>query len=102
MIIYSVKVIIKQSVENEWLNWMKEVHIKDVMDTGYFLSWEMQKLLVPECSPQKLTYVIRYSLQNLDSYKAYLEKDALYLQQEHLNKFTGKFKASRAVYKVIE
>lgn len=81
---------------------MKEVHIKDVMETGYFLSWEMQKLLVPECSTDESTYAIIYSLQNLDSYKAYLEKDAPYLQQEHLNKFPGKFKASRAVYKVIE
>jgi len=102
MIIYSVNVIIKQNVENEWLNWMKEVHIKAVMETGYFTRWEMQKLLIPECSPDESTYVIRYSLQNLDSYKAYLEKDAPHLQQEHLNKFAGKFKPSRAVYKIIE
>ena len=48
MIIYNVKVIIKKDVEDAWLKWMREVHIKDVMETGYFTNWEMQKLLIPE------------------------------------------------------
>jgi len=37
MIIYSVTVNIDDSVHDEWVTWMKEVHIPDVMATGYFL-----------------------------------------------------------------
>jgi len=36
MIIYSVTVVIKKDVEDSWLKWMKEEHIKDVIKTGYF------------------------------------------------------------------
>jgi hypothetical protein len=38
MILYNVTVSIDESVEKEWLQWMKEVHIPDVMNTGLFVS----------------------------------------------------------------
>jgi hypothetical protein len=80
---------------------MREVHIKDVMETGYFTNWEMQKLLIPESPVDESTYAIRCSLQSLDLYKEYLEKEAPRLQNEHTKKFFGKFKASRRVYQLI-
>jgi len=48
MIIYSVTVTISKDAESDWLKWMKNVHIPDVIRTGYFLSWQMQKLIMPE------------------------------------------------------
>ncbi|MBT6516091.1 MAG: DUF4286 family protein, partial [Crocinitomicaceae bacterium] len=37
MIVYSVTVKVNQEIEENWLRWMKEVHIPDVMATGFFL-----------------------------------------------------------------
>ena len=101
MIIYRVSVVIKKDVEESWLEWMKEIHIKDVMKTGYFTDWEMQKQIIPELTADESTYIINYKTSSLDQYSEYLMKEAPRLQKEHTYKFYGKFKASRAVYKII-
>jgi hypothetical protein len=101
MIIYSVTVLIKKDVEKSWLEWMKEIHIPNVMKTGYFLDWKLRKLLLPEVSRDESSYVIEYTLQSLEKYNEYAKKAAPQLQKEHTEKFSGKFKASRAVYKII-
>jgi hypothetical protein len=102
MIVYSVTITIKSEVEEEWLNWMKSSHIKDVLNTGYFKDYEIQKLLIPEGLPDEVTYLINYTSPDIDSYNKYASTEAPRLQKEHSDKFSGKFKASRAVYKLIE
>lgn len=102
MIIYSVTVTIKKDVEDSWLKWMKEEHIKDVLKTGYFEDWEIKKLLSPENATDESSYIISYKTQSLEQYNEYLRKEAPRLQKEHTGKFYGKFKASRAVYQIIQ
>ena len=41
MIIYNVTVNVEAEIHNDWISWMKEVHIPDVMNTGYFLENKM-------------------------------------------------------------
>ena len=101
MIIYNITVLIKKDVEIFWLKWMKEIHIKDVMKTGYFIDWEMLKLLLPETTADQSSYIINYKSPSLEKYNEYLAKDAPRLQKEHTDKFSGKYKASRAVYQLI-
>jgi len=101
MIIYSVTVVIKKDVEDSWLKWMREEHIKEVMKTGYFTNWNMQKLLLQEIVVDESTYIVNYKCPSLDEYNKYLQKDAPRLQKEHLEKFSGKFRASRAIYQLI-
>lgn len=101
MIIYSVALLIKKDVEEPWLNWMKEIHIPDVMKTGYFLDWKLRKLLLPEVSRDESSYMVEYTLQSLEKYNEYSEKAAPQLQKEHTEKFSGKFKATRTVYRLV-
>jgi len=102
MIIYSVTVIIKREVEAEWLNWMNTSHIKDVIATGYFEDYKIQKLLIPEGSQDEITYLINYSAADMDSYQTYVKTEAPRLQKEHSDRFSERFKASRAVYQIID
>jgi hypothetical protein len=101
MIIYSVTVVIKKDVEDSWLKWMREEHIKEVIKTGFFTNWEMQKLLSTEIAVDESTYIFNYECPSLDEYNKYMQKDAPRLQKEHLEKFSGKFRASRAIYQLI-
>ena len=101
MIIYSVMVIIKQEIENSWLNWMKTEHIKDVLATGYFNDYTIQKQVIPEGFQNEVTYLINYTRNDLESYQEYAKNEASRMQQKHTEKFSGKFRASRAVYEII-
>ncbi len=37
MYIYNVTVTLEKEIQSEWLRWMKEIHIPDVMRTGFFI-----------------------------------------------------------------
>jgi hypothetical protein len=80
---------------------MKEIHIADVMKTGYFFEYEFQKLLMPDSGEKESTYVINYRTDSLDKFNSYSLKDAPQLQKEHSDKFWGMFKASRSVYQLF-
>ncbi len=97
MYIYSVTVAIKKEIENEWVSWMKEIHLGDVMSTGYFASWKMMKMLIPASTTDEVTYIVQYSVSSMEKYEEYAKNEAARLQSEHAQKFPGKFKAARAV-----
>lgn len=97
MIIYNVTLNIKKDVELEWVKWMKEKHIPDIMKTNHFNSWKMFKILVPAGMPDETTYVVRYTTNSMEKYEEYARNEAPRLQIEHVEKYPGKFTASRAI-----
>ncbi len=97
MINYNVTINIKKDVELEWVKWMKEEHIPDIMKTEYFTSWKMYKILVPAGMPDEATYVVRYASDSKKKYEEYAKNEAPRLQREHVEKYPGKFTASRAI-----
>src|SRR5579872_4757928 len=95
MILYSVTINIDESVHDEWLAWMKKIHIPEVMATGLFISHRMYRLLSAQAEETGTTYSIQYFLENLENYKEYQQKRAPALQQEYLDKYQDKFAAFR-------
>jgi hypothetical protein len=45
MILYNVTVILEDEIQADWLHWMKEQHIPEIMDTSCFVSYRMLKVL---------------------------------------------------------
>ncbi len=102
MIIYSVTVSINKSVEDDWLRWMKEKHIPDVMNTGCFTSYRITRLLSPESyDPDSTTYNIQYTLESLEKLQEYQHIHASPLQKEHEERYAGKFHAFRTILKEV-
>ncbi|OGU72827.1 MAG: hypothetical protein A2V93_06720 [Ignavibacteria bacterium RBG_16_34_14] len=101
MIIYSVTIYINKDVEKEWLDWMKKIHIQDIIDTGHFNSYKIYKVVVPAHSSDETAYCIQYDCKSMKDYTLYLEKHASRLQREHTIKFQNKVKAARAVMEEI-
>jgi hypothetical protein len=99
MIIYNVTVNIDDSVHQDWVKWMKEKHIPDVMATGYFLDYKMCRILVNEESGT--SYSIQYTCKNMEDLKEYQAKHAPRIQKEHSEKYKDKFVAFRTLLEVI-
>ncbi len=97
MIIYRVTVAVNKDIENDWLKWMIEIHIPDVIKTGYFIDWQFEKQILPDNSPDKTTYIINYCANSISDYQQYSEREAPRLREEHNKKYSGKFQASRIV-----
>ena len=45
MLIYNITIQVNWTIHNEWLPWMQEVHIPEVMATGMFTHFRILRLL---------------------------------------------------------
>ena len=99
MIIYNVTVSIDYDVHDSWLDWMKTVHIPEVMATGRFIECKMSKILAEEEGGK--AYSIQYLCENMETLELYQLKDAPALQQKHTVKFGTKTVAFRTLLDVV-
>ncbi len=97
MYIYNVTVKIDLDVETEWLKWMKEVHIPDVMNTGFFLENNIFKVMLDE--DDGATYSVQYNVANLEDLQEYQDNHAPRLQKDHAARYANKFVAFRSLLK---
>lgn len=98
MYIYNVTINIEDSAHDDWLYWMKETHIPDVMDTGMFISNRILQVMVE--GEKGTTYSIQYEVKDLETLQLYQEVYAPKLQQEHTDKFKDKFVAFRTILRI--
>ena len=101
MIIYNVTVNIESSVHDEWIRWMKEVHIPDVMKSGLFLENRMLKVLGDEDSGGT-TYAIQYTCRNITDFRKYETEFAPGLRKEHQEKFKDQFVSFRTLLELVD
>jgi hypothetical protein len=100
MIIYNVTVKIEDEVEEDWLQWMQDEHIPDVMDTGLFEDYRLCRLLLDE--DDGTSYAIQYFCKNMEQLEKYQEEHAEVLQQEHHQKYKDQYVAFRTLLEVID
>ncbi len=101
MILYNVTISIDESVQDEWLEWMRTKHIPDVLETGFFKECRVCRLLSGEEEGGK-TYAIMYLAFSKEGLNEYQAKFASALQEEHSGKYAGKFAAFRSELQIIE
>jgi Domain of unknown function (DUF4286) len=99
MIIYNVTVAVEAAMVREWLDWMRRVHVPDVLRTGCFERATIYKLLEPKSDEP--TYVIRYRCPSMEGYQRYRDYFAAALQKEHSDRFSGRFRASRQILEEV-
>ena len=98
MYIYNITVTVEDSIHAEWLKWMQQIHIPDVMGTGFFTENKICKLLTEET---EITYAIQYTFKKMDDLHAYQKEHAPQLQKEHSEKFKNKFAAFRTILEIV-
>ena len=98
MIIYNVTVSIDEDVHDEWLKWMHEVHVPDVMNTGLFIESRISRILAEEEGGK--SYSIMYLCESQETLDKYQEEHAPKLQEEHTRRYQGKFAAFRTLLEV--
>ncbi len=100
MIIYNVTVNIEKDVHDDWFEWIKAVHIPDVMKTGMFLEYRMLKVLGDEDSGGH-TYSIQYTCESMDLYLRYETEFAPELRKDVQARYGTKFIAFRTLLEPV-
>lgn len=99
MLLYNVTVIIEDAAAEEWLQWMLEMHIPEVMATGKFVSNRLLRVLN---SPNEgITYCTQYVVETVEDYDDYQQNYAPALQADLQRKFENRFVAFRTLMEFV-
>lgn len=101
MIIYNVTIKVEGSIADQWLKWMLEEHIPDVMKTGCFSSNKVVRLLEVDES-EGPTYAIQYNAESKADYNRYIQLHANTMRDQSFAKWGNRFIAFRSVMQVIQ
>jgi hypothetical protein len=99
MLIYSVTVNVENNIAEEWVQWMKEIHIPDVMGTGCFVEAHFSQLLEPVQDDESTTFNVQYACVNQEKLDFYLQTFAPALRQHAIDVFGDQFVAFRTILK---
>lgn len=99
LFIYNVTVKVELEIHDEWLDWMKNIHIPEVLSTQKFIDAKMMKVLVGE--DDGATYAIQYRFETPDDFEQYQKLHAPTLQQKTKDKYGEKALAFRTLMKEI-
>ena len=100
MILYNVTINIHESVHDQWMKWMQEKHINDMLATGKFSSARMVKVLVEE-EMGGTTYSVQFVTDSKETLQRYYDEDAPKLRAESASLFGDKMLAFRTELELI-
>jgi len=93
MITYQVKITIDPSVENEWLHWMKTVHVPDVIACGLVRTFQILKPTTTEH-----LYHFNYNFDSHGAFEKYKQEFAPELKEDVLLKYPNLFTSEREIF----
>lgn len=101
MIIYNVTTKVDNSIATDWLQWMKETHIPEVIATGCFSKYHIMRLIEVDDTDGP-TYAIQYTAESKALYNRYISEFAPELRQKTLQQWGNKVIAFRSVLQMVD
>ena len=100
MIIYNVTIKVERSIADNWLQWLKEEHIPDVIQTGCFSRAVILRLLEVD-ETDGPTFAVQYFAESKALYNNYIQNHASAMRQKGFEKWGDQFIAFRSVMQVV-
>ena len=100
MIIYSVTYALDDSIEQNWVNFMKSVFLPEMMNSGYFEDYTFTRIVPQE--GMDTAYNIQYQCFNNEKLELFLSKEKDSIDSSMVNQFSGKFASFFTKLEVIQ
>lgn len=100
MLIYNVTIKVSWAIHDEWLQWMRQVHMPAMAGTGCFTRYQLVKLLETD-EEEGPTYAAQYYASSHADYHRYLEQHAPALRAISFEKWGDQFIAFRSVMEIV-
>jgi hypothetical protein len=98
-IIYNVTIKVAGAIADDWVKWMKEEHMPDLLATGLFIESRLCRLLEQDES-DGITFTAQYMCDSMEDYQEYLRRHAGAMRDKGIKKFGDQFIAFRTVMRV--
>jgi len=101
MIIYNITTKVHTSIAAEWLQWLKNIHVKEVMESDCFTEFKIVKLLEID-ETDGPTFAVQFAAQSKGLYNRYIEKFAGEMRKRSFDKWGDKFISIRTVMQIVD
>ena len=99
MILYNVTAAVDSAIHDEWIDWMKNTHIPEVLATNRFLDCKMFRVLLSK--EDELTYSIQYFAETMAELQLYEALNAETLRTKHSSRYGEQVLTFRTVLEEI-
>jgi hypothetical protein len=100
MIIYNVTCKVDHSIADEWLSWLQQEHIADLIATGCFTHARILRLLEVD-ETDGITYAVQYHAESKALYNRYIREFSTGMRNKATEKWGEKFIAFRSVMEIV-
>lgn len=100
MFLYNVTVKVHDSISTAWLQWLKEDHVPEVLETGCFTDARICRLLEVDDS-EGPTFCIQYTAETKSDYNRYINIHAEVLRNKSFEKWGDQFIAFRSLMQIV-
>ena len=101
MFVYNLTIKVHAVIQTAWLQWLKEIHIPDVMGTDCFTSYRILRLLDIDDS-EGPTYAVQFDADSKAFYSLYIEKFAGEMRRRSFEKWGDQFIAFRSLMQIVD
>ena len=89
MLLYNETIGIDKEIENEWLNWMKNIYMPLMMSTGLFTDSKIYRVL-HDNDDNSVSYSVQYFSNSIENVQLYLDLYAPKIADEFRKIFPDK------------
>jgi len=100
MIIYNVTTKVAHSIAAEWLEWIKNEHIPELISTGCFTHAVVLQLVESD-DEEGTNYAVQYHAESKAFYNKYMEKFADAMRKKSIDKWGDKTISFRTLMQVV-
>lgn len=101
MVVYNVTSNVAPSVAEEWLTWMKEVHIPEVLETEMFTHYRILHVLDQDES-EGITYAVQYFANTLENCRKYISESAPALREKAIKHWGEQVISFRTIMESVD
>jgi hypothetical protein len=100
MILYNITIIIEDEIERDWLIWMHNIHIPEVMAAGQFVSKRLLKVL--DSPNEGITYCVQFISESREAYNNYRLHSEPALMHALQSKFANRLVSFNTIMEFID
>lgn len=89
MFIYNVTTHVEPATEKDWLMWMQEEHLPQMLATGHFISAKLFRVIAQE-DVGGISYAAQYHCRRRSDFSNYLKLDAVQFREISHKRFGSK------------
>ena len=101
MLIYNITTKVDHDISEEWLRWQKEIHIPEIMATGFFSEHRFYKLLEHDDESGTI-FVTQFYSHSRTNYDRYILQNAPQLRKQALDKWGDKIISFRTLLQNVQ